>query len=36
MRLLAPTQNYSQSFIEISLLFKTNNISAVGVMLGVW
>ena len=36
MRLLAPTQNYPQSRIEISLLFKTDNISAVGVMVGVW
>ena len=36
MRLLAPTQNRSQLHDEISLLFKTGNISAVGVMLGVW
>ena len=36
MRLLAPTQNYSRLHDEISLLFKVGNISAVGVMLGVW
>lgn len=35
MRLLAPTQNHSQLNDEISLLFKTGNISAVGVMVGV-
>jgi len=36
MRLLASTQKFPQLHNEISLLSETSNISAVGVMLGVW